>query len=206
MQNTTLGDAIPRLLTAADRNYSIPLNAQALVGLFNQAGLSCAGENALISFADGDGGSSKAKRASGTMVEKRQDGSATTTSSAAAGTATSNGIVFESGASPTPTTTGSDDASSTSSSSASATSSSSSSGSTDSKQDFARIAILYIFQTSGQLSQAVAAQNSLANYFDGSTSISSSGNSTSVALGNGFTCNLQDHKIVLGNGTVVGGR
>ncbi|KAK4555291.1 hypothetical protein LTR86_007587 [Recurvomyces mirabilis] len=203
MQNTTLGDAIPRLLTAADRKYSIPLNAQALVGLFNQAGLSCAGENALISFADGDGGSSKVKRASGTIAEKRQDGSATTTSSAAAGTATSNGIVFESGA--TPTTTGSDNASPTSSSSASATSSPSST-STNSKQDFARIAILYVFQTSGQLSQAVTAQNNLANYFDGSSSTTSTGNSTSVALGNGVTCDLQGQKIVFGNGTTVGGQ
>ncbi|KAK5107750.1 hypothetical protein LTR62_000726 [Meristemomyces frigidus] len=218
-QNTTVGDAIPRLLTAAEANFSIPLDAQSLVGLFNGAGLSCLAENALITFGGGDGTAQKKKKkkkrdvqgGGRAVVGKRQDGSAT--SSAADGTATSNGIVFETGSapSPTPSTPSSDSSSSQTSTSSASTSTSTStptysgSGSgTPDPGDFARVAILFVFQSSGQLGAAITAQKNLNDYFSSGGS-GGSGNET-VALGNGMQADLQNEKLSFSNGTTVGGQ
>lgn len=48
--NATLGSGIPRLLTAAQPNYSIPLVPDTLASLFNYFNLTCSHENALITF------------------------------------------------------------------------------------------------------------------------------------------------------------
>lgn len=48
--NTTLGDAISRLLNDAQTNFSIPLDAKTVVARFNTNSLSCVAENALVTF------------------------------------------------------------------------------------------------------------------------------------------------------------
>lgn len=50
-KNATLGSSIPRLLTAAQKNYSIPMSGYVLASLFSQTNFSCSSENALVTFA-----------------------------------------------------------------------------------------------------------------------------------------------------------
>ncbi len=49
-RNATTGSGIPRILLNADRNFSIPLNATSLLSLFSSTNLSCADQNQLITF------------------------------------------------------------------------------------------------------------------------------------------------------------
>ena len=49
-KNSTLGSSIPRLLTAADSNYSIQITSYTLLSLFSVSNLSCSSENALVTF------------------------------------------------------------------------------------------------------------------------------------------------------------
>ena len=49
-KNATLGTGIPRLLSAAQTNFTIPLSAQSLLSLFSSQNLSCTSENALVTF------------------------------------------------------------------------------------------------------------------------------------------------------------
>ncbi|KAK7972864.1 hypothetical protein PG988_006998 [Apiospora saccharicola] len=60
LKNVTLGTAIPRLIQQANANFSIPLSATAILAKFNSASLSCAAENALVTFG---GSSSRVKGA-----------------------------------------------------------------------------------------------------------------------------------------------
>lgn len=48
--NATLGTGIPRLLTSARNNFSIPLDAPSLLSVFSDLALSCTSENALVTF------------------------------------------------------------------------------------------------------------------------------------------------------------
>lgn len=156
--DATVGDAIPRLVNMADDEYSIPLDARAILGLFNEADLSCAAENALVSF------NGKAQRrlrrelpSVPTPVKRSPQASEPSVHPAEA---TSNGIVFDSRPSPVEH--------SVSPASATTTSSPSPSASSSSKLDldFARAAVLYILQDSASLQDAEGAQKALQQAFD----------------------------------------
>jgi len=143
--NATIGDAIPRLLTLSETNYDLKLDAQTLLGLFNEADLNCAAENALVSF---DGKAQKLRRTPAPQASQ--------TSANQPAEATHNGIVFDSSPSPSQT--------SASAAPSSTTSSSSSASPTSSKAidvDFARAAVLYILQSSSSLQDAETAQKAL---------------------------------------------
>ncbi|WEW57542.1 hypothetical protein PRK78_003009 [Emydomyces testavorans] len=49
-RNATVGNALPRLFEQSEANFSIPLNASKILGLFNKEDLSCTSENALVTF------------------------------------------------------------------------------------------------------------------------------------------------------------
>ena len=49
-QNSTLGSDIPRILTTASSKYSIPITPYVLLSLFSVSNLSCSSENALVTF------------------------------------------------------------------------------------------------------------------------------------------------------------
>ena len=51
-RNATIGSGIPRLLSQAFSNFSIPLETSSLLSLFSSMNLSCADENRLITFND----------------------------------------------------------------------------------------------------------------------------------------------------------
>ncbi|KAM0704572.1 hypothetical protein Q7P35_008806 [Cladosporium inversicolor] len=143
-ENATIGDAIPRLITLSETDYDLKLDAQTLLGLFNEADLNCASENALVSF---DGKTQKHRRMPAPQASQTNPDSAE---------ATRNGIVFDSSPSPSQT--------SASTAPSSTTSSSSSASPTASKTidvDFARAAVLYILQSSSSLQDAESAQKAL---------------------------------------------
>ena len=146
--HATVGGEIPRLLRSAEANFSVPLDAETLLGLFSAADMSCGSENALVTF------NNLASR-SGTALgeEKRQTA---------------------------PTTSGR-------------------------TLDFARTAILYIFQLSSDASVAVAAQENFQSYFlSGETPRGKHESAGNVTLGNGYSCDLRALRLDTGNGTVVG--
>lgn len=48
--NATVGSGIPRLVAGANKNFNIPLDATRILSVFSNLSLSCAAENALITF------------------------------------------------------------------------------------------------------------------------------------------------------------
>ncbi|KAL1875130.1 hypothetical protein VTK73DRAFT_10267 [Phialemonium thermophilum] len=50
VNNVTLGDAIPRLIQQAESNFSVPLSPTTILAKLNAGNLSCAAENALVTF------------------------------------------------------------------------------------------------------------------------------------------------------------
>lgn len=73
LSNVTLGQAIPRLVSQAQSNFSIPLVGETILARFNTGGLSCDAENALVTF---DGLNSRIGNA-GTEVSSAADSSIT---------------------------------------------------------------------------------------------------------------------------------
>ncbi|EME39048.1 hypothetical protein DOTSEDRAFT_48471 [Dothistroma septosporum NZE10] len=190
VSDATLGDAIPRLLKDSSSNFSVPLDGQALLGQFSQATLSCAEQNALVTFNNAASKRSFVDIAVHHDIKRQEP-------------ATTNGIIFATG---TPTATVSPSASATST----ATSSSADVDSTDAANndvtlDFARVAVLYILQQSLNLDQAAKAQTALQASLSGNTVDGEAVNTQNISLGSGSSCNLVDYSIHLGNGTAVGG-
>ncbi|KAI4724907.1 hypothetical protein E4T49_07372 [Aureobasidium sp. EXF-10728] len=202
MNNVTLGNSIPRLFTGSAANFSIPLNATNILGLFASSKLTCTSENALVTF---NGLSARSIAESISEVNpsptKMLTGRGDATSVAGAAV-TSNGIVFASGSpsdSSSPSTSSSSDATSSLTSSSSALSDSTT-------LDFARIAVLFVFQQSGQLNSAIAAQENLQNYFtSGTTSTGQIIDASNIDLGANMSADLSTHSVTLANGTVIGG-
>lgn len=201
MNNVTLGDSIPRLFTDSATNFSIPLNATNLLGLFASSKLTCTSENALVTF-NGFSARSVPEQVTEVTPPTKVLAARADSTSVAGAAVTSNGIVFASG-SPS-------DAPSSSASTGfdtSAPSSSSSSLLSDSTTlDFARVAVLFVFQVSGQLNNAIAAQENLQSYFtSGTTSTGQQMNVSSIDLGADISANLEQHSVTLANGTIIGG-
>ncbi|KAI5246533.1 hypothetical protein E4T43_02659 [Aureobasidium subglaciale] len=201
VDNATLGDSIPRLLTGSGTNFSIPLNASNILGLFASSKLTCTSENALVTF---NGLSARALRdevlesnSSPTKVlSERAD-----STSVAGAAVTSNGIVFASGSASTalPSSVPSDSSGSSSSSSLLSPLSDSTT------LDFARVTVLLVFQESGQLNNAITAQENLQNYFtSGTTSTGQLINVSSIDLGANMSADFLKRSVTLSNGTVIG--
>ncbi|KAM3422191.1 hypothetical protein BST61_g2559 [Cercospora zeina] len=173
--NATIGEALPRLLDGSESQFGIPLNEQELLGLFSRADLSCNVQNQLVTF---DGKSSKSKR---------QDASSSAGS----------GILVATG-SPTP-------ASTSSSTAALATAAGTLLTDGNSTIDFARVAVLYVFQDTKTLQAAADAQENLQSYLrDGSLADGSSASKSNLTLGNGYQADLNGFVLQLANGTRVG--
>lgn len=201
VKNVTLGDSIPRLFTQAQNNFSIPLNASNILGLFSSSGLTCTTENALVTFNSLSARSVEEynlEKVTPTLTKPLQERADSTTAAGAA--VTSNGIVFASGSA--------SDTSSSSSSSDTTTKSPSVSSSTSNSTslDFARVAVLLVLQESAQLSDAVTAQENLQSYFtSGTTSTGQAIDASDVDLGTSISANFEKYSITLSNGTVLGG-
>ncbi|PQE13551.1 Epidermal growth factor- type 3 protein [Rutstroemia sp. NJR-2017a WRK4] len=223
--NVTLGDAIPRLIAGAQSNFSIPLTGNTILARFNTANLSCASENSLVTF---DGSDDRKGNADDEVVSsaankmKRNPDPTTTTSIQERGIPTpdstflSTNILSSSTAQSTAT---SSPASSVQSQSPSITASPTATTSatmttstinptgvfvvTEEVLDFARVTVLFILQEEA-LDSAIAAQSALQKFFSQMSFENLA--ALNVSMGQGNSVNLVEGRVVLGNGTVVGGR
>ena len=194
--DATVGDDIPRLLNGAD-NFNIPLDGEALLGLFSSSDMTCTSENALVTFNDAS------KRSLAHDNDRRSSNKATRTLHRrdADHASTNNGVAFQSG-SPSASAT-------TSASAASSSPASSSGGSAEATSpaavDFASIAVLYVFQDTSELDSAANAQLNFQEYFSsGSEPNGAPIDPNNVSLGDGYFCNLIGRTLTLPNGTVLG--
>ena len=165
-KNATTGSSIPRLISGAQSNFSVPINSTALLSSFASQNLACTDENKLVTFS-----SSSSRRdldAPHPLVQYLSPAVTLAPRLAApvpdgpASPITSNGIVFAGGPSTAPNlaTTGTASAPSSAPTSTSITP-------TTRQLDFAGVAILYILQTTNQLQIAQNAQQSLQKAFTG---------------------------------------
>lgn len=221
--NATVGSSISRLLSGGPSNYSIPLTPAILLSIFSNANLSCTSENALVNF------NSKSQRRDEfpllynvpqpnpthnllplseslptptnppNLHPRAADppiatDSASPSQTAVPATITSNSIIL---AAPS-------NAPSLATATASApTPSTSSPGThpiTQQILDFARVAVLFIYQETS-LGSAVQAQSSLQQaLFD-----ASSFNASKTAVGGGVVVDFGKFTVDFGNGTLFGG-
>jgi len=214
LNNVTLGDSIPRLLSSASANFSVPLSENTIIARLNNANLSCASENALVTF---DGHSQRVNQANDVVTpsstaaasvtslsqNNRRDGYGygTHTHSAETTAPTSNGIIYDPSAAPSataPATSSSASSSSVSSSSASANPTAAF-AITEEVLDFARVAVLYVLQQE-QLDNAVSAQTALQKFFSAESFTNRA--AMNVSLGNSNSVNLVTFAVDVGNGTV----
>ena len=197
VSNATLGDSIPRLITSAQSNFSIPLSENIILARFNTADISCASQNALVTF---DGQSQRvgtanqvvqptsavSSSATATPNIRRRRQATTTSSSPAA--ATANGILYD------PTTV-----ESAPPSSAGSASSNSAFKITEEVLDFARVVVLFALQQDN-FDDAVNAQSNFQHVFNLQTFTNAA--AKNISLGNGNSVNLLEFKVDLGNGSV----
>ncbi|KAH8803027.1 hypothetical protein F5884DRAFT_494425 [Xylogone sp. PMI_703] len=218
--NVTIGEAIPRLISQGQQNFSIPLNPTIILAEFNDASLSCASENALVTF---DGVSEPVAR--GVNVAARNPTKTARvarryykeTYSSDPPSATEDGIIIDPDPSPSvyhsqPSTSTTSTPTSTPSSTPSSKPTPVSAGpipSTSSTNfvitqealDFARVAVLFILQQD-DLDAAVIAQSSLQRFFTKRNNpISAASN---ITVGNGNIVNLSGFNLIVSNGTRFG--
>ncbi|KAF2199036.1 hypothetical protein GQ43DRAFT_133909 [Delitschia confertaspora ATCC 74209] len=202
-KNATVGSGIPRLLTDAKENFSIPLDPPRLLALFSDLSLSCAYENALVTFNGLSARSEEPLRVpvlledpvrlpppishlSRSLVELKMGrfyhrqaiGQAVATASATRGN------------SPSPT-----------SSPTSTISPTIPIGSNTTALDFARVVILLVLQETRKVDSAANAQESLQDFFNDHDEFGRS--EDSVLLGNGYKVDLGALTLDLGNGTTI---
>ncbi|KAL9068224.1 MAG: hypothetical protein Q9161_006357 [Pseudevernia consocians] len=207
-KNSTLGNSIPRLLTAALSNYSIPITSSTLLSLFSISNLSCSSENALVTF------NSQSQRRDLNVpllfsehnshrprvldLEEviapptRTHHHPSHTLEARGAAQTSNDIVF---AAPT----GDSPPAATSSAPAST---SDEKTITSTVLDFARTAVLFIFQETSSLEITTAALTKLqTTLINGKTF-----DASDTSAGGNITVDLSALTVGFGNGTLYGGK
>lgn len=207
-KNSTLGNSIPRLLTAAMSNYSIPITSYTLLSLFSVSNLSCSSENALVTFNSQSQrrdldvsllfSETKSHRPRVLDLEEviapptRTYHNPSHTLEARGAAQTSNNIIF---AAPT------GDSPPTATSSAPA-STSDEKTITSTVLDFARTAILFIFQETSSLEITTAALTKLqATLINGKTF-----DASDTSAGGNITVDLSALTVGFGNGTLYGGK
>jgi hypothetical protein len=199
--NVTLGNAIPRLISDAQANFSIPLFESVILARFNAANLTCASENALVTF---DGNAQRIGDAADIALLQESitsAGAATTTSAPNAGQKIKRHQSASSADAATPTAT----APSTTSSAIYPTSTSTDSNSdftiTQQVLDFARVVVLFVLQQE-DIDSAVEAQSELQHVFSLDELTNSA--AKNLSIGGGNTVDLVEYRLNLGNGTEGG--
>lgn len=212
--NATLGSDIPRILTAAETNFSIPITSYTVLSLFSVTNLSCSSENALVTI------NNQAQRRSvpvqlpihnhlpedATALPLNELLHAPTKTHThfsrplhARGAAqSSDGIIF---AAP------SGDATSggTAAPAATTTTPASSGNSrpiTQQVLDFSRTAVLFIFQETSDLETATKALGILSTTLSGGKTFDAS----QTSAGGNITVDLSALTVGFGNGTLYGGK
>lgn len=209
--NVTIGDAIPRLISGAQSNFSIPLFESVILARFSTSNLTCASENALVTF-DGESQrngnaldeaypvsttSSSSPSSTAGAKHRRYDYSSTTSSAAPS-------LITDNPSSQSTTST-----KPSSSTSTSATTSLASASSNPNEQfiiteqvlDFARVAVLFVLQQE-DVNSAINAQSALQHVF--SLEDLSNNVAANLSIGGGNTVDLVGFRVDLGNGSEGG--
>ncbi|KAF2192562.1 hypothetical protein K469DRAFT_554654 [Zopfia rhizophila CBS 207.26] len=188
--NATIGSGIPRLLSSAQNNFSVPLDPPRLLSLFSNLSLTCTSENALVTF-NGLASRSTPDAHLDILVDSSLNPSSSiplldlphpVSSSRKLDRRQAIGEIpkaNEATASPTPSQPISSNATAI---------------------DFARISVLLVLQETRKLDSAANAQEALQNFLsnDGNNR-----NGNTVNLGDGFKIDLVAFTIELGNGTTI---
>lgn len=190
--NVTVGEAIPRLVQHAEKNFSIPLSGSVVLARFNSANLTCESENALVTF-DGMAESiskdstaaSPTTAATRTTNIARRDRAAATWTEESYSVATSILHADPTIGASTPSVTAT---------------SKTKFVVTEEAIDFGRAAVLYVLQQE-EVNNAITAQAKIQNFFSVTADTSVASN---VSLGNGNVINFVDRTINLGEGNVGG--
>lgn len=213
--NVTLGDAIPRLISAAQTNFSIPLASDTIIARFNAGSLSCNAENALVTF-DGSatrvgGASSAAITTSSSSNDRRDDGRAIIIP--IPDVTTSNGGPTPSLSPPASSTSVSGPLLTASPTSSAPPSSSTSTAPTNGGSttfvidqdvlDFARVAVLYVLQVR-DIETAVTSQGNIQKFFSSISAGGTTGGAGNVTAADNVTVNFLDKSITV-LGVKVGG-
>lgn len=211
--NVTVGESIPRLISGAQTNFSIPLSSDIILARFSSENLSCNAENALVTFDGMDwpvGSASSPASAtdspSPTLTAKavrvRRDVRSISYDSSISVNPT---IIYDTAAPPTTTPVASstpttaDPASSAASASATA-----SFTLTQESLDFARVAVLYILQKQS-VNNAVTAQSDIQSFFNTAlTKGVENAQAANVTTGDGNSIDFWGWSLVLEGGERVG--
>lgn len=171
--NSTIGSSIPRLIAASQSSPQIRLNETLLLSTFSAADLSCASQNALVTF---NGLSSRSPQSGSRYLRQiRQVQNPSSQYGIMIATWTSQPIpsttinVPATTATPTATSTPVFDPNSATS------------------LDFGRTSVLYILQTTASLTEAIAAQNDLQVFYTNP----GSSDASNIMLGSGWIANLR---------------
>lgn len=211
-QNATLGDSIPRIFSAAASNFSIPITSYTILSLFSATNLSCASENALMTFnqksqrrdtvqlllpdSDSPPGSKPVPLKEVIFSPSKTHNHASNILHARASAQTTNGIIFAapSGGESAPK--------STSTSVSSPTTTTNERPITQQVLDFSRTAVLFIFQETSSLDETMTALNKLQVTLSGGNTF----DATQTSAGGNITVDLSALTVGFGNGTLYGGR
>ena len=211
--NATLGTDISRILSAAQTNFSIPVNSYTILSLFSATNLSCSSENALVTI------NGKAQRRSlpvqipvhdynhqeltplsleNVLLPPTKTHSHSTRPLHARGAAaSSNGIIFAA-----PSMDSGSGAAAPAATTAAAASSGNSRPITQQVLDFSRVAVLFIFQETSNLDTATKALGMLATTLSGGQNFDAS----QTSAGGNITVDLSALTVGFGNGTLYGGK
>ncbi|KAL6713586.1 hypothetical protein ACLMJK_009051 [Lecanora helva] len=214
--DATVGDSIPRLFTAAQPNFSLPITSYIILSLFSAANLSCASENALVTFGQKSQRRDMAQLplsdphagADSTLLSPDELLSTPTktqnyrspTLHARASIQTTNGIVFD--APPADTGGGTAPAASTSGVASPSSPGSNQKPVTQQILDFAREAVLFIFQETSSLPETQTALDRLRATLSSGTTF----DATQTSAGGNITVDLSALTVGFGNGTLYGGK
>ena len=196
--NATLGDSLPRIITGAQSNFSIPISSYKILSLFSATNLTCSSENALITF---NGQSQRRDNLYPLLLEdvlllpsKVHTPPSHTLYARDGAAQTSNSIIFAAPSgdlsNPAPPAT----------TSAPPSSGGNTKPITQPILDFARTAVLFIFQETSSLQTATLALSRLQNTLAGGKSFDAS----QTSAGGNITVDLSAMRIGLGNGTFYG--
>ena len=215
--NATLGSAIPRILTSAQSNFSIPITSYTILSIFSATNLSCSSENALVTF------TGKAQRRSlmaadlsasdyqrqiprngvpldleEVLSPTRTHGDLSPVLEARGAAQSSYGIIFAA-----PPSAG--DAGGAAAPSATNTATPAATDAkpiTQSVLDFARTAVLFILQETSDLDTATKALETLQTTLSSGTNFDAS----QTSAGGNITVDLSALTVGFGNGTLYGGK
>ncbi|PGH00166.1 hypothetical protein AJ80_09219 [Polytolypa hystricis UAMH7299] len=218
ISNVTMGSALPRLFTVSENTFNIPLNASKILALFSADDVSCTSENALVTF---NGASRKrgvldlrGHVADENHTARRRAHRHHTTSHR---TAHSRALLprqpqivsdgdkkdtTRNTPSPTPTTSTSSQTSTTPSSRPSVIVPART-------LDFARVAVLFMFERTGSLDNAIDAHDAIQSFFRNPTGMSEGSMDQSMGSGSNlqeFELDFVNYRILMEDGKSVGGK